>query len=148
MSVGIERFIACFIMDLQDFYGFKPVYCDPWGDRKVQQKNESEAMPSEEWIILKLILRRFVLTLPWCINLKTKKEISLCKMAPVFPWKSVFKVLGFFIEMREAQEGLAIVCWFTLFLRFLFYFMVKQRKVPKSCDNFITDGLLLKHMCS
>lgn len=66
MSVGIERFIACFIMDLQDFYGFKPVYCDPRGDGKVQQTNESEAPPSEEWIIFKLVFPRFVLTLPWC----------------------------------------------------------------------------------
>lgn len=66
MSVGIERFIACFIMDLQDFYGFKPVYCDPRGDGKVRQTNESEAPPSEEWIIFKLIFPRFVLTLPWC----------------------------------------------------------------------------------
>lgn len=66
MSVGIERFIACFIMDLQDFYGFKPVYCDPLGDGKVQQTNGSEAPPSEEWIIFKLIFPRFVLTLPWC----------------------------------------------------------------------------------
>lgn len=56
----------------------------------------------------------------------------------------------FFIEVREwyqeAQEGLAIVCWFTLFsfffLGFLFYFMEKQRKVPESCNNFITDGRL------
>lgn len=90
MSVGIERVIACFIMDLQDFYGFKPVYCDPRGDRKVQQTNESEATPSEEWIIFKLTLRRFVLVLPRCISLKMKKEMFQCKMASVFPWKSVF----------------------------------------------------------
>lgn len=92
MSVGIERFIACFIMDLQDFYGFKPLYCDPRGDRKVQQTNESEATPSEEWIIFKLILRRFVIRLIHQGSLRTKKEIALCKTAFVFPWKSVFKV--------------------------------------------------------
>lgn len=88
-------------MDLQDFYGFKPVYCDPQGGRKVQQTNDSEATLSEEWIIFKLILRRFVLTFPWCISLQTKKEISLCKMASVFPWQLVFKLSFIFIEMRE-----------------------------------------------
>lgn len=143
MSVGIERFIACFIMDLQDFYGFKPVYCDPRGDRKVQQTNESEATPSEEWIIFKLMLRRFVLKLPWCISLKTKKEMSQCKIASVFPWKSFSKSFFFFlffIEMREwyqgAQEGLAIVCWFTRFLFFCFVlfrvFVLFHGKAKKS----------------
>lgn len=34
MSVSIERFIVSFTMDLQDFYGFKPVYCDPWVTEK------------------------------------------------------------------------------------------------------------------
>lgn len=87
MSVGIERFIACFIMDLQDFYGFKPVYCDLWGDRKVQQTNESEATSSE---VSGLFLNSSFegSSLPWCIKLKMKKKISLHKMGLVFPWKS------------------------------------------------------------
>lgn len=51
-----------------------------------------------------------------------------------------------------------IVCWFTCFCFldffffffkvFVFYFMEKQRKVPESCNNFLTDGLLFSNTCA
>lgn len=44
---ALQRFIACFIMDLQDFYGFKPVYWDPQGNREVQLTKEGEAVQRE-----------------------------------------------------------------------------------------------------
>lgn len=55
MSVGFERFIACFIMDLQDFTGLNQYIVIPGVTEKYSRQTKSEATPSEEWIIFKLI---------------------------------------------------------------------------------------------
>lgn len=83
MSVGFERFIACFIMDLQDFFTGLNQYIVTPGVREKYSRQTEVRQHQVEWIIFKLIVGRFVLEIPMCIRLKMKKT-CLCKRGSLF----------------------------------------------------------------